>query len=171
MSGNIIWGLLLVLLGLSIISKTLFGFAIPFFRITIALMIIYFGITMLFDCGESFKCPFGYKKTKIKHLRSNGSKYSVIFSESTIDLSDATLTEKPAFVEISTVFGNTKLLLDPAIPTKISVSNVFSRTTFPDDTEFSVMGDQSMLFGPQETEPVLIIHANVVFGSLSIKKK
>ena len=174
MSGNFIWGLLLVLLGLSIISKTLFGFAIPFIRITVALMIIYFGITLLlgaFGYKKPFCCPFTNQKIKITHFDHKNHTYSTVFSESTIDLTEVTLTEKPTIVELSTVFGTTKLLLNPAIATKIITNNVFANTKFSDDSEFSAIGDQAVLFGPRDAEPSLIIRANVVFGSLVIKKK
>lgn len=174
MSGNVIWGILLVLLGLSIISKTLFGFAIPFIRITLALMIIYCGITIL--CGalgyrKPFYCPFGYQNTAIKHCYKKKCAYSTVFSEGTIDLSEISFSEKPTVVELNTVFGNSTLILNPDIATQIIITNAFSKTVFPDGTEFSTIGDQTALFGPKQDDPSLIIRANVVFGNLVIKKK
>jgi hypothetical protein len=174
MSGNIIWGILLVLLGLSIISKTIFGFAIPFVRITLALMIIYFGISMLLTSmgyRKPFCYPFSYQKTKIKNFNKKTYTYSTVFSEGTVDLSEVSLMERPTVVELNTVFGNTTLLLNSTVATSIIVNNVFSKTTFPDGTEFSVMGDQTASFGPEASEPALIVKANVVFGNLSITKK
>ncbi len=174
MSSGLLWGLLLVLLGLSILSKTIFGFAIPFLRIILAAYLLYIGCMLLlsaigYDTNIFF--PFTDNKSKVKQVTQNKTSYSIVFTSGTIDLSDLTITQHPTTVEISTVFGNGDLILDANIPTRIIVNNSFARTVFPDGTEFTAMGEKQMVLGNTDQTPHLIIKANVVFGNLVIKKK
>jgi len=174
MSSGFIWGLLLVLLGLSILSKTIFGFAIPFIRIIFAVYLMYIGFMLLLGAmgySTNIFFPFSSNKSKIKHMSRNKTSYSVVFASSTIDVSDITITHQPTTVEISTVFGNSTVILDPAIPTQITVNNVFSRTLFADGTEFTAMGEKTVTIGTENQSPQLIIKANVVFGNFVITKK
>ena len=46
--GGVFWGIVLVLLGLSIIVRIVFNIHFPFFRILFALIIIYFGLKAAF---------------------------------------------------------------------------------------------------------------------------
>jgi hypothetical protein len=174
MSSRFIWGLLLVLLGLSILSKTIFGFAIPFIRILLAIYLMYIGFMLLMGAmgySTNIFFPFTSNKSKIKYMSHSKTSYSVVFTNGTIDLSDLTITQQPTTVDISTVFGNSTLILDPALPTQITVNNVFSRTLLPDGTEFTAMSEKTVTIGPENQSPHLIIKANVVFGNLVISKK
>ena len=174
MSSGLLWGLLLVLLGLSILSKTIFGFAIPFIRIIFALYLLYIGFMLLLSAvGYNTNIFFllGSNKSKIKHMSHSKTSYSVVFANGTIDLSDLTITQQPTTIDISTVFGNSTLILDPAIPTQITVNNTFARTLFPDGTDFTAMGEKQIRFGTDDQNAQLIIKANVVFGNFLIKKK
>lgn len=174
MSSGFFWGLLLVLLGLSIISKTIFGFTIPFIRIIFAVYLLYIGFMLLLGAmgyNTNVFYPFSCNKSKVKHISHNKTSYSVVFSEGTIDLSDIVITQQPTTIEISTVFGRSTLLLNPTIPTQLSVNNVFSHSILPDETEFAAMGEKTIAFGPQNQTPALIIKANIVFSNFVVKKK
>jgi len=150
MPSGFIWGLLLVLLGLSILSKTIFGFAIPFIRIVFAVYLMYVGFMLLMGAvgyNTNIFFPFGSNKSKVKYMSHNRTSYSIVFANGTIDMSDIVIDQQPTTVEISIVFGNGFLILDPAIPTQITVNNVFSRTRFADGTECTAMGEKTVTVG------------------------
>jgi hypothetical protein len=170
---SLIWGILLVLIGMELIFKAIFGINIPIFRIAFGLFLIYLGTTFLTDSNKSThhahkKGIIRFEKkiineTDIKH------NYQVIFGEAFINLADADIT-KPTHVTVSTQFGSTTLVLNENVPTRITTHASFGNAELPDSTQLT-FGSHSFTLGDPEERSQLEIDAHVTFGNLIIKKR
>ncbi len=55
LASGVFWGSVIILFGISIILNSVFGISIPVFKIVLALILIYFGISIL--AGKAFNVP------------------------------------------------------------------------------------------------------------------
>ncbi|MGE0206503.1 MAG: LiaF domain-containing protein [Candidatus Babeliales bacterium] len=168
-SSEIFWGSLLILFGCSIIIKAVFNIDIPFIKIFFALFLIYLGFSMISDIGTSKKNrrTIAFKEQTIKPEKIDNY-YKVMFGKAVIDLRHLyEQQEKAQTIKINTFFGETVLKINKNIPTKIIANVTFGTAQFPDNASIS-SGNYSYKNYSHETEPLIVINADVVFGSLSV---
>ena len=125
--GSLFWGILLILLGVSMILKAVYKIDIPVIRIMFAIIIIYWGLKMLFGTPFINKNENNviFNKADIEHVEA-GKEYNVIFGRSEIDLRDICLNERSSELEINIIFGYGEIYINPDIPLLIKVSTVFA---------------------------------------------
>ena len=169
---GVFWGAMLVLLGTSMIIKTVFKIDIPIFRLIFALIIIYWGVKLLFGTSlkKSDENNVIFDNARITQVE-DGGEYNVIFGKSVIDLSDIELTEKSSEVEINIIFGSGEIYLNPEIPVKILSSAVFAEGKLPKGS-VNFFGDH-VYKSPtyEEGEKFLKIELNTIFGSSIVRKR
>jgi hypothetical protein len=165
---GLFWGIVLMLLGMSVILNGVFHIHIPLFRIIMGVVIIYFGFkVMLGNQWHGHGQHALFSDVRVDATMNNGKEFNVIFGKGDIDFSNIELTETRK-VKVNTIFGGTILKISPQLPLKIIVSAVFSGANLPDGNMVS-FGDytyQSENFS--DGTPYLEIDANVVFGGLDI---
>ncbi len=169
---GLFWGIFLILIGLTIITKVLFNISIPLFRIGFALLLIYFGIKVLTGrpiCSKG-KNAVWFSDSKIENTGSS-DKYDIVFGKGIIDLSGVSLTGGTVKKEINTVFAAGIVKINPQLPTRITLNSAFAGAKMPDGnlTSFGKYTYQSPNY--KEGENHLEIAANVVFASLEIISK
>ncbi|MCL4361396.1 hypothetical protein M1446_03510 [Candidatus Dependentiae bacterium] len=167
MFNNVFFGTFIILLGISII------FGISLIRPLIGLFLIYLGVTYLIGC-RPLSCKYEYCKHTI-FSRQNfkifnaQEKYSVIFGQAVIDLSDIDLTIKPTVVHVKSVFANTIIKINPEIATKIKIKTVAASVQLPNDNVVT-MGHH--IYKTKETDDYdLIVKVKAVFSNVVIKNK
>ncbi|MBC8385639.1 MAG: hypothetical protein H8E57_09010 [Candidatus Cloacimonetes bacterium] len=170
--GSLFWGILLVLLGLSVILKAFFKIDIPVFRTIFAVIIIYWGVKMLFG-GFHFKTDNNTVMFNSSRMSSKGQndEYNIIFGSSEIDLTTIDVAEKSVYARANVVFGSGVIYIDPQVPTIIRVSTVFAESKLPGRT-VSFFGDyvyRSADFSKADNH--LTLKIDVVFGSVLIVEK
>ncbi len=170
MFSNFIWGILLVLLGSSLLVKSIFGIAIPIFRIVGGCILVYAGLCMITDISPKKllknEGTIRFEKKVINDVSSLKSEnhFSVLFGEGIIDLSDLTNEMEPKKVKIDTVFGNTTLKINPNIPTKVTVKAGFGNVRLP-EKEFTLnFGEYTYYTHDQAIKPKLTVKVDVAFG-------
>jgi len=168
-------GVFLLLLGLSIIIRILFKIDVPLVRITFACFLIYMGIRMItgMGCGNSRHHIFStfMNPSKLNESTdSHGEKsYSTVFGKSRIDLtarpggSDEKSSSLPRHIEIHSVFGETTVLINPKIATRIKATSVFGIAEMPDGSSVP-FGTLFYKTQPQANETLIEIEGNSVFG-------
>lgn len=169
LSNGLIWGILLIAFGSSLIIKALFGITIPIIRPLLGIFLIYIGtvvITNMYPSQSARTQPILFSKASFKEQERLAEKYTVLCGEGTIDLSELTMPAEPTHIDIETIMGASTIILNPAIPTKVMVSTAFAHTQLPDDTVIS-FGDYTYRTTTTES-PLLIIHLKVVFGSTRV---
>ena len=169
---GLFWGVILVLIGLTIVIKAVFKIDIPLFRIVFALLLIYFGAKLLFG-GFGIRASRSttiFSESRIESLES-GSEYNVIFGKSSIDLRAIDIAEKSAKVEINVVFGSGIVYINPEMPVKIKISTVFGDSKLPKGN-VSFFGDYVYKTESYvEGENYLKLDVDVVFGNVIIEER
>jgi len=167
--GGVFWGIVLVLFGLSIIIRVVFNIHFPFFRIFIALIIIYFGLKVLMGgaCVRTHKNTVFFNESKVSANNSD-NEYNVVFGNGTIDLTNPDLAEKNSRLRVKTAFGAGTIIINEKIPTLIKVNAAFSEARMPDGNSinFGKYVYKNKRFS--DSAKCLKVDAKVVFGSLEI---
>lgn len=175
MSASLFWGILLILLGLSLILKIVFNVEFSIFRVVIAFLLIYFGIKLFI--GKDFSLfpesdredQVVFSEKTIKKIE-NGKEYNVIFGGAKFDLREMTFSDSiPMHIKINTIFGGTQLIIDREVPIHVNSNTVFAGTKMPDGNS-SAFG--SLAFDSDSAKrgkARLIIETNTVFGGLHVK--
>ena len=170
LSNGLFWGFILILLGISVIIKAIFKIDIPLVKIIFALLLIYWGLKLLF--GFEFKSHSSgnivFSKSKISASQTKND-YNIVFGSGDIDLSKIDLSQGNAYTEVNIVFGSSNIYIDPTIPTLIKISSAFGEIILPQKT-INFIGDyvyKTENFS--EDKPYLYLKLDVVFGSAKIR--
>jgi len=173
MGGSLFWGIVLIIIGLSLIIKVVFHIEFPIMKVLFAFFFIYLGIRILvgnwgnhvFHSGPN-DIVFG--EAKFVHEQIVPKEQSVIFGSGTIDFRKINMNALPAEIEINTVFGGCEVLINRDLPVKIKVDAAMAGVSLPNDntTVFGSAFYQSANY--DEKLPYLFIKANAVFGGLKI---
>lgn len=165
---SLISGLFLLLLGISIFLKELFGISIPLVKLAIAIFLIYVGISLILDLRikEQRTLFFGHHTTRPFDMHT--SSYQTIFGDNTLDLTSLSFDKKPATLHISTLFGKTTIYLDPDVSTKIIAHSSFAEIQLPDG---STGAFGATIYNSHQTNPDLILNVRTTFGQTIVKKK
>jgi predicted membrane protein len=174
MGGNLFWGSLLIIIGITIIIKIIFHIDIPIFRIIFAFVFIFIGIRIL---TGSFKSKSFHKNSNDVYFGENNFAYNksvpkeqnIVFGRGTIDLRNIDSTSLPADMEINTVFGSSEILIPQYMQVRIKVDAAFSGATLPNNntSAFGTIYYESPNF--DRNKPYLNLKINVVFGNLQIR--
>lgn len=168
--GGLFWGALLVLIGLSMILKAFFKIDIPVVRLIFAIIIIYWGLQLLFGTRFSRKSENNviFDNAAFEKVET-GKEYNVIFGRSVIDLRDLQLSEGKSKIEINVVFGYGLIYINPDLPMKIVVSTVFAESRLPRG-QVGFFGDHVYKTPAYvEGEDYLKVELDVVFGNAVIR--
>jgi len=175
MSSSMFWGILLIIIGLGIIFRVVFGFEFPILRFIIALFLIYLGIKVFF--GNSGILNFKYKENDavFKEISVKGNpehdEYNVLFGKSEFDLRDINLDEGSVNLKVNTIFGNSMILVNENTPVRFRIDAVFADARLPNGNTAVIGNNQYESEGFNEKENHLYIKADVVFGAVEFKRK
>jgi predicted membrane protein len=169
---HMILGIFFLLFGVSILCRVFFGWHLPIFRTFWALVLIYLGVKMLF--GGSWNMSDNWKRKDAENVifdqgdfrfeKDSKNRFSTVFGSSKVDL-----THAPADggdVHIDTVFGETKVLIDPSQSIHIRANSVFGEARMPNDDMIAFGTLNYKTPSADSAKSKLTIHANVVFGSI-----
>lgn len=170
MTWTLFLGLMLILMGSSLIIKIVFDIDLPLAKIFIAGILIYIGVRILIGHkGDIFR-PVHTENTIIfsqgtVSAPEDGREYSVIFGQCDFDLASLPDTlQHPCRIRINTIFGSSKLLNYRHLPLRIVSDAAFANVVLPDGrkTVFGSSVFQSDTFDLQK--PYVELEINTVFG-------
>jgi hypothetical protein len=170
---GLFWGIILILLGISIIIRIVFHVHVPIFRIVFALILIYLGIRVLTGgnwlCSQGNRTIFGSSNIS---LASGNSEYKVIFGSTVIDATSEAAGSGLERIFVKTVFGESKLIIASSVPTVVHANAAFGEARFPDGNSIS-FGESTYKNTAVKAgkAPVREIDAKVVFGSFVVVEK
>jgi hypothetical protein len=169
LSSGIFWGVLIIVVGILVLIRVIFGVHIPIFSLIIGLLLIYFGVRVItgMSCSRRTKTVV-FEDKKIEAV--SGGKYDVVFGRNTVDLTGIELKQGATRVEVNTVFGSSIVKIDPAMPVKIRASAAFGSAKTPDQgiAGFGEHTFKSDTFKQAEAQNYLLVILNVVFGSSEV---
>jgi predicted membrane protein len=151
---NMFWGILIILIGLSIFLKGL-NIQLPLVKVFIAIVIIMFGVKLLIGGKASIKVnKHHYRHDSSVYYSGQSKEYTMVFASGTIDLSDLPI-EAEEF-EVTVVFGSALVVLPDDLNYRISPTSVFGSTALPphkhNPAEKSIEIESTAVFGRLEYE-------------------
>jgi len=167
---GLFWGVLLLLIGLSVILKAVFHIDFPVLRLAFGLFLIFLGLQLVL--GRSLGCggrPHAFAESRIAQPQAEG-KYEVLFGKGELDLGGLVWEGKDASFTSNTVFGSTKIKIPAKLPVLIRASAAFAGAKFPDGNlvSFGEYAYKSKAY--KEGKPCLRLKASVVFGELNVEE-
>ncbi len=173
MGAGLFWGIILIVIGLSIILRVAFDISI--FRIVIAVVLILMGVRMLIGRpimqqeGKENHVIFGEKSNNEDPI--DGTEYNTVFGKTVYDFRSMKPLSKPRTkISFNTVFGNNEVVLPLNLPVKIKADAVFATASMPNGNTVA-FGSTTYEANTENTDSsVLVIEANVVFGALIIRQ-
>lgn len=174
---RVFWGIVLILLGVSLFLERVYGISLPLWGIFWSLVIIGIGISILIphehhweSCihefrGSAKKGEILFDEATIE-ADAETDHYSVTFSQGKIDLTKIKPSNQT--IKIDTTFGSSIVKIDKSVPLKIKATSAFGEVRLPNG-KAAAFGDayyQSSSFDAEK--PFLSIQANAVFGEIRI---
>jgi len=161
--GNFFWGLLLILLGLSIFLKG-FNISLPLVKVFFAIIVIMFGVRILVGGKPRVHThrPY-YKHGATRTYSSNRQEYEFVFSGGTLDLSNVKADAKD--MEITVVFGTATVILPANVKFDIETSNVFGATYLPQNN-YTGFGEDTTTLNSESANSPVHIESTAVFGRI-----
>jgi len=162
------FGIVLLVVGVVLLLNTIFNLNVHTFRLIIGIVIVFFGIFILFN-------GFGFQDSRNIIFREGvisvsevQNEYNVIFASGTIDLSRVKIEDEVKKIVVNTIFGDGKVILSSTVPTLIKASSAFGELELPDRSS-TVFSSQKYTIGDISTsQGYLDLGANAVFGKLKI---
>ncbi len=176
MGSALFWGLLLIIIGLSLIFRIVFNINFPLFKFIIAFAFIFLGIKMLVGSfGSHSKINMNANETDVFFGEKRYDKfkdhkdYNVVFGKGIYDFRQYDVLNDVGKIKISAVFGSTLIKLNKDMPVKIKVDAAFAGVQLPNGN--SAVFGTSVYESPglDSTQPFLEIKLDVVFGGADIR--
>jgi predicted membrane protein len=173
MGSALFWGLLLIIIGLSMVFRIVFNIDFPLFKVIFAFILIFLGVRLLFGSFGDMNITtpeesviFGERKF---HTVEDRKEYSVVFGSGVFDLRDMPLEGSSRKIKISTVFGGSEIKISKNTPVRIRVEAAFAGVNLPNGNSaaFGNTNYQSPDFDP--ALPHLEVRIDVVFGGAEVK--
>lgn len=175
MSASLFWGILLIIVGISLILKIIFNIDFSIFRVVVAFLLIYLGIKLFI--GKDFSLfPESEKDSQVvfseKTIKTleDGKEYNVIFGGARFDLHEMQIPDSVTIhVKINTIFGGSQVIINPDLPIHVNSNTVFAGTKMPDGNTAAFGSLNFDSDTAKKGKPRLIIETNTVFGGLHLK--
>ncbi|NIA23612.1 MAG: hypothetical protein GWP03_05595 [Proteobacteria bacterium] len=168
-SSGIFWGIVFILIGILFLIRNYTNIYIPIFRTIFGLLIIYWGLTILFGGSARHSKSSAVFSENTVNVDSTESHYGAVFGKSTINFTDSTLTEIKQ-IDMEIVFGEGILRINKNIPVKLKIDGAFSSISTPYGTQPFLGSSVSTNKLFDKSKPYLFIKTDVVFGSLKIEE-
>ncbi len=170
MTPAVFFGVLLVVIGFSIIINVVFKIHIPVVRIIIALLFVFIGIKILL--GKQVQL-FGKNTASVAQPTMVGSEpmqeYNVVFSKGVVDLRKMEFTNnQPAKVHVNVVFGNCDLILSKDIQYRITSNTAFASVNIPSGNNVVVGSTAYQSEGFDASKPYIDLKLDVVFSNTKL---
>ena len=166
------WGYLLLGFGVLIILDQFVAVKIPYGTMFWAFLLIALGIQLLIMPKNFRAWHFGNDYPRVKtNLSENKREDNILFGKSTLDYSNLSKKDKKRVLDISVVFGQGTILINPQDPIQIKASSVFGNITLPDGRSVSFGDKVYETESYQASSAQLHMKVDVVFGEAVIEEK
>jgi len=167
-TGNVMIGIILLILGIVLLMANILGIKINFFRLFPGVLLVILGISILFGQFGSHNGVI-FDKRKINVDKTFKEK-NIIFAEGIIDLNDIKEIEATRKIKINVIFGSGRLILNPGVPSVIHASSVFANSELPENSVSFIGSTEYRMGDIQPGQSFLDIETNVIFGQLKVIK-
>lgn len=171
-SSAVFWGVVIILIGLSIILREVFDIHFPFLRVFFGILLIYWGVKVI---AGGFNRSWNnntvvFNESNIDYDNSR-KEYNVVFGRSSIDLFKMPMPTRDERIEMNVVFGSGKLIINDSIPMRVEMNTVFGNIQAPDRNKAGFGSTHYSTAAYKDGEPCIRLEANAVFGNIEIQSK
>lgn len=169
---GLFWGIVVIFIGISIILKATFKIDIPVFRIIFGLILLYWGVRILFGVHGHGRARQGasavFSEGRAAPETVTEKEYTAVFGSYDLDLRKLKL-QGEVKLKANAVFGSMNIALARTMPVRISSDGVFSGVEFPQGggSSFGSSSYQTKDFDGSTNR--LVLEINTVFGSTEVK--
>ncbi|MBN1119258.1 MAG: hypothetical protein JXA77_18760 [Bacteroidales bacterium] len=174
MGPGLFWGLLLIVVGFSIIFKVVFG--VNIFRVVVAVFFVLIGIKILigkpnFHFKGNSDSDVVFRDKRFDDFPTTDKEFSTVFGKSIYDFRNSPVPlNKNIHIEFNTVFGETEIYLPPDLPVKIKAEAVFGAAKLPNNNT-AVFGSANYITDHDtSTTDFITIEVHTVFGNTEIRQ-
>jgi predicted membrane protein len=173
MGAGLFWGIILIVIGLSIILRVAFDVSI--LRVVVAVVIILIGVRMLIGKPivkhEDNENQIVFGERNFNSTPVHGAEYNTVFSKTVYDFRNTgPLPEKRTSIKFNTVFGSNEIYLPPDLPVRIKADAVFATASMPNGNTVAFGSTRYEANTEKIDTSLLVIEANTVFGSLVVRQ-
>jgi hypothetical protein len=175
MGSSLFWGVILIIIGLSLVVKVVFNIDFTIFKIVVAFIFIFIGLKIML--GGNFRFFHDYNRSKNDvvfgeskfNKAEHGTEFNVIFSKGNFDFRDIELKpDGPTRVNINTVFGGAQVIIKSGMPVLIKIDAAFAGAHLPNGNTASFGSTVYSTDSLDTSKPYLEIDADIVFGGLQV---
>ncbi len=160
--GSLFWGILICLIGLSIIFKYVFNIDLHLVRIFLGIIIVLFGVKLIIGYSAKHRI-----RESIITPSNKSQEYNMIFTGGTIDLTNLDI-QKLNDMEINIIFGSAKILFPDTVSLDVESTTVFGATVLP-NRSIGGISSETFVFNENVSKPKLHLETNVIFGRLEFE--
>lgn len=164
MKKSYFWGLLFILIGISLILKHVFHIFIPVFSIIVAFVFIYIGFSII-SRGRSRSGGGDSNSYAGGSLKND---YHVTFGSMDVDLRTLPMPLNKSYINVDVAFGRCTLRINESIPLVVKVDAAFSGVNTPDNTVITFGNYTYRTASFNEANPYYEVRLSVNFGSSEI---
>ena len=163
--GGLFWGLLISLIGISMILKYVLNIDLHLGSIFFGIILVLFGLKLIF--GQSFKPVVKHHHNNKVNFYSGSGDHNILFSSGTIDLTN--YKDGSRFPrEINVVFGSAVVLVPDSMNLEIATTTVFGSTNLP-GRSYNGFGEDTIILSNDNSKPLIKMETNTVFGKLDFE--
>jgi predicted membrane protein len=173
LSSAAFWGVIIVLIGLSIILREVFHINIPFVRVIFGVLLIYWGVKIIsggFGKGRWIRNNVMFSEAKMGY-DGDQRDYNIVFGNGVIDLFKMDTPTENKKIDVSVVFGHGNLILNDSIPMKVKMTAVFGSAEAPGKTANGFGESTFTTSAYNENSPHIVVDATTVFGKTEIESR
>ena len=171
LSSGIFWGFVVILFGVGILLKSVFHVNIPFFKILIGIIIIFFGISFIVDAMSQRKSEAIFRNYNF-NFGTIEKEYNIVFSKGVFDFTNFNFSNyNGEFIKINSAFSKSEIYLSRNFEYEIRADSVFGVVSLPNGESVS-FGNIARLENAENSELKRInLHVSSVFGETKILYK
>ena len=164
LSSGIFWGFIVILFGVGILLKSVFHVNIPFFKILIGIIIIFFGISFIVGAMSQRKSEAIFRDYNFNFVTIE-KEYNIVFSKSVFDFTNFNFSNyNGEFIKINSAFSKSEIYLSRNFEYEIRADSVFGVVSLPNGESVS-FGNIARLENAENSGLKRInLHVSSVFG-------
>lgn len=171
LSSGIFWGFIVILFGVGILLKSVFHVNIPFFKILIGIIIIFFGISFIVGAMSQRKSEAIFRDYNF-NFETIEKEYNIVFSKGVFDFTNFNFSNyNGEFIKINSAFSKSEIYLSRNFEYEIRADSVFGVVSLPNGESVS-FGNIARLENAENSGLKRInLHVSSVFGETKILYK
>ena len=171
LSSGIFWGFIVILFGVGILLKSVFHVNIPFFKILIGIIIIFFGISFIVGAMSQRKSEAIFRDYNF-NFGTIEKEYNIVFSKGVFDFTNFNFSNyNGGFIKINSAFSKSEIYLSRNFEYEIRADSVFGVVSLPNGESVSFGNIARLENGENSGLKRINLHVSSVVGETKILYK